>query len=275
MDHHDDRSRRHALPDRRPDDVPPRPPHVELRQDSLEDFLIWAAGTGLDEADDVRRLIADGADDGVVDALSSELLTLAIQDIGRHLTILAVLGESRHPAAVTPLERFVWSEGSITQPATEDDEPATESTTGEMIKCELQFDMSSALRARAVEMLAYLVTPDAVQATLNVIRDHPEAGVRRAAIDAHIFNQGSTQEVLEALAPYVQPEDEPYVNVPHWRRDMDPEKFDRTVAQLMAAEGTPPPPKRAAPPTGKTDARVQVTEPGYEPSHGGEDSRNV
>ena len=237
--------------------------------------MIWAAGTGLDEADDVRRLIADGADDGVVDALSGELHTRAIQDIGRHLTILAVLGESRHSAAVTPLERFVWSEGSITQPATEEDEPATESTTSEMIRCELQFDMSSALRARAVEMLAYLATPDAVQATLNVVRDHPEAGVRRAAIDAHIFNQGSTEEILEALAPYVRPEDEPYVNVPHWRRGMDPEEFDRTVAELMAADGTPPPPKRAEPPIGTTDARRRATEPGSVPSHEGMDSRNV
>jgi hypothetical protein len=144
-----------------------------------------------------------------------------------------------------------------------------------MIKYKLQFDMSPALRARAVEMLAYLVTQDAVEATLNVVRDHPEAEVRRAAIDAHIFNQGSTQEVLDALAPYVRPEDEPYVNVPHWLRDMDPDEFDTTVAELMAADGAPPPPKRAEPPIGKTYARHHATEPGPEPSHEGEDSRNV
>jgi hypothetical protein len=171
--------------------------------------------------------------------------------------------------------RHFWSEGSITQPAVEEDEPATESTTSEMIKYKLQFDMSPALRARAVEMLAYLVTQDAVEATLNVVRDHPEAEVRRAAIDAHIFNQGSTQEVLDALAPYVRPEDEPYVNVPHWLRDMDPDEFDTTVAELMAADGAPPPPKRAEPPIGKTYARHHATEPGPEPSHEGEDSRNV
>lgn len=267
--------RLHALPDRTPDFVPTRTPRVELGRDSLEDFLIWASRTGLEEADDVRRLIADGADDGVLDALAGELHTLPTQDIGRHLTILAVLGESRHPAALRPLEQFVWSEGSITQTAVEEGESAPESTTGEMIKSKLQFDMSPALRARAVEMLAYHVTQDAVEATLNVVRDHPEAEVRRAAIDAHIVNQGNTQKVLDGLAPHVRPEDEAYVNVPHWLRGMDTDEFDSTVTELMAASETPPPPKRAEPPIGTTAARHRATEPGREPGHRGEESRNV
>ena len=47
------------------------------------------------------------------------------------------------------------------------------------------------------------------------------------------------------------------------------------VTSLMAADGTPPPPKRAEPPIGTTDARRRATEPGSVPSHEGMDPRNV
>jgi hypothetical protein len=217
---------------------PKRQP-VRLTVDTLEEFLAWAATLRSDEADLVRAQIAADRTREVVSALGRALTTLPVADCARHLMLLAVLGETRDPAALAPLERFVWTEGDIIVPA-EHQGPGV--LTPETVRCDLSFNMSGALRARGVEMLAYLDTVEAVAATIRVVQEHPEADVRWAAIDAYLFNHQDRPEAAEELRRYVRPEDLSRVMLPRRTRDMDPREFDERVATLHRRVERPPVP---------------------------------
>lgn len=198
----------------------------------MDEFLLWAAGTGVDQVGVVRSQIADAAD-GSLAVLASSLHDLPVRDCGRHLILLAVLGEMRSPQALDPLETFVWTQGQITVGHEPHEETPASSAPG-LIPCDLDFDSSAMLRARAVEMLAYLGTGEAVDATLRVVRDHPEAGVRIAAIDAHLFNQGDTGAAIDALRPHVRESDQKWVGVPRFTREIDRGDFDRALSAVHA-----------------------------------------
>jgi hypothetical protein len=208
---------------------------VRLTPDSVDEFLLWAAGTGVDQVDLVRNQIAAAAD-GSVAVLVASLHDLPVHDRGRHLMLLAVVGEMRSPEALDPLETFVWTQGQITAGHEPHEETSAHSAPG-LISCDLDFDASTMLRARAVEMLAYLATGEAVDATLRVVRDHPEAGVRVAAIDAHLFNQGDTGAAIDALGPHVRESDRKWVGVPRFTRDVDRGDFDRALSEIHAHLG--------------------------------------
>jgi len=217
---------------------PPRPPRrpVRLTVDTLEEFLAWAATLRSDEAPLVRAQIAADRAPEIVSVLGRELTRFPVADCARHLMLLAVLGETRDPAALAPLERFVWTEGDIV--VVTDHAPGL--LTPETIRCDLSFNMSAALRARGVEMLAYLNTAEAVAATIKAVREHPEADVRWAAIDAYLFNHEDSPEAADALRRYVRPEDLSRVMVPRRTREVDPREFDERLAALH--RGVEPPP---------------------------------
>ena len=106
------------------------------------------------------------------DALHQALLREPIEDAGRHLILLATIGELRQPDAASPLETFLWRRVR---------ESSSEGNAG----CQ---GPAGVLESRAVEMLAHLLTPEASDMVLRAIGEHPFRAVRSAAADAYLFN---------------------------------------------------------------------------------------
>jgi hypothetical protein len=225
---------------RRTDPEPPPP----LAAATVEAFVVWAASLPGGEVDLLRARIEADCDVAVVAALGRALHSLPVGDCGFHLMLMAILGESRRPAALEPLERFAWTTGEIIE--------AIEYPIGALgpgvIDCDLRFDMSPALRARAVEMLAYLGSAEAFAATLRIAREHPEADVRHAAIDAYLFNHGDSPEAEAEIRRTLRDEDQDWVGIPRRTADMDGARFDARLEMLQNEAEPPLEPKRATSP---------------------------
>jgi hypothetical protein len=176
---------------------------VRLGPDTVDEFVAWVAGAPAHRTEEIRELIAVGCDDDVVEALGAALLARPVPDPGMQLIVLAILGESRHPAAVRPLVRFV----ADVEPLFKAVEYPPVRLGRDVIDCDLNLDMSAALRARAVEMLCYLKTDHAIEATLTFVSDHPGADVRHAAIDAYLFNHADSGETEAEIRRRVRHED--------------------------------------------------------------------
>lgn len=206
----------------------PSPPVERLRLDSVEEFLHWVAAVPVSQSQLIRDQVAlAAADEAIVDALVEKLFQFPIWDFGRHLLLLSVLGEMRHSRAIEPLIRFLKLSTETmlpTQPAEMQD------VTGKERDATL-LDGSTALQARAVEMLAFLGTPRALQETLKIAADHPSLSVRIAAIDAYLFNHGDSSESIERIQEGIHDCDRKYVGLPRRTRDMNVDEFD---AQVLA-----------------------------------------
>ena len=167
----------------------------------------------------------------VNEALHQELLKEPIEDFGRHLILLATIGELRDPAAATPLESFVWRSAR---------EPRAPESDG----CQAPLGV---LEARAVEMLAHLGTAEADAMVLRALHDHPLSAVRSAAADAYLWNGGDSQEALSEVRRHVRPEERHLLDMARWGSSMDVANFEETVARYYVEhpDQLPPPPKQA------------------------------
>lgn len=206
----------------------PLPPLEYLKQDSVEDFLRWVAAVPVSQSQLIRDQVAlAAADEAIVDALVEKLFQLPVTDFGRHLLLLSVLGEMRHPQAIEPLIRFLkLSKETMVPP-----QPAEMGRITGKEREATFLDGSTALQARAAEMLAFLGTPRALQETLKVAADHPSLSVRVAAIDAYLFNQEDSSESIERIREAIHDGDQKYVGLPRRTRDMNVAEFD---AQVLA-----------------------------------------
>jgi hypothetical protein len=214
---------------------------VRLGQSTVTDFVAWAATVPYERVEDVRREIAEHCDDAVVEQLGQELPHAPQLDSAHLDVILAILGESRSEAAIEPLRRFVWNTELFEKPA---DILPIVGQDG-VIACRLGLSSGDPFRARAVEMLCYLNSSAAHEATLAVIREHPEPAVRHAAIDAYLYNHGDSTEAEDQVRRQVSPEDLDWVGIPRRTPQMDGKEFDERLAALHAeAEPPPPPPNR-------------------------------
>jgi hypothetical protein len=220
---------------------PPRPP-VRLTRDSIEEFLGWVAAVPVSDRELIQRQVAEvAADDAIVEALLKHLFHLPVQDFGRHLMLLSVLGEMRHPHCVEPLKRFVNLPGHAVIPP-----PPPEQSSG--LPGTSHLDYGAALQARAVEMLAYSRHPDALEAVLKAASDHGSRAVRLAAIDAYAFNHDDHLEAVERVRRIARPEEAKFVGLPRRSRDADPAAFDARVRAFYERypEERPPAPSHDA-----------------------------
>jgi hypothetical protein len=214
---------------------------IRLTQSTVNEFVAWAATVPYERAEEVRREIAEHCDDAVVEQLGQELLHAHQLDSAHLDIILAILGESRSEAAIEPLRRFVWNTELFEKP------PDILPIDGEdgVIACRLGLSSGDPFRARAVEMLCYVNSTPAHEATLAVIREHPEPAVRHAAIDAFLYNHGDSAEAEDQVRRQVCAEDLDWVGIPRRTAEMDGKEFDEQLAALHAeAEPPPPPPNR-------------------------------
>jgi hypothetical protein len=212
--------------------VSPEPPPVgslevnveegpPLEADTLEEFLAWAAAVPVGAVESIKGNIAaarDRDDDALVEALSTELWRLPVDDVPRHMVLLATIGELRDPRLRELLSDFVWYSPLV-------HERLQERPDG----CSFEARPDEMLQARAAEMLSYLTTDESDRDTLRVALEHPSMSVRAAAIDAHLYNHGDDEDEIERLRSTVRSEDAPLVGVPRFTRDGDPEEFERAV----------------------------------------------
>lgn len=229
-----------------PVNVPNPPTPVPLTAATVDEFLVWVQRVPLSQTALIRNQIALAAsDDVVVDELAKRLFEIPIQNVGRHLMILSVLGETRNPRAVAPLVRFIWLDRPLVE------EPAQVLGAGTHTS---RFNYNGGLRARAVEMLAYIGTNDAFNGTRDVVSKHPGAEVRIAAIDAYLFNHNDSEDAKAELLRLARPDEAKLIGSPRRTRDMDVKEFDARVQGFYERypEERPPVPQQTTP-NGRND----------------------
>lgn len=216
---------------------------VSLSVKTVGEFVEWVGSAAMADVDAVRRSIAEGCDDDVVAILGRELNTLPIVDTSRHNVLLSILGESRRESAIAPLERFTWN---VVDVLAHVEYGAALSVAPYQVVCDIGIDVGRALRSRAVEMLTYIATSRAIEGAVRVIREHPEADVRRAAIDAYLFNHDDSAEATRSVSALARDEDRDWVGIPRRTPDTNPEEFRERVARLTER---PPKPENVPRPT--------------------------
>ena len=225
-----------------------KPQRVPLSAKTVGEFVDWVGSAAMEDLAAVRGSIAEECDDEIVAMLGRELITLPIVDTSRHNILLSILGESRRDAAIDPLERFVWNVVDVLAPV---EFGAALSIGPHQIVCDIGIDVGRALRSRAAEMLSYIATSRAIEGTVRVIREHPEADVRRAAIDAYLFNHDDSSEAAQAVTALARDEDRDWVGIPRRTLDSNPEEFRERVARLTER---PPKPETVPRPTPRPDS---------------------
>jgi hypothetical protein len=194
---------------------------VPLTAATVDQFVFWAERIPQSHVDLIKKQISAASNDSqVIKTLSEELLRTPIRDVDRHLMILAVIGETRNPAFITPLKRFIWSTEDLVPQAVGRGEAGTRLTF---------FNHSRALQARAAEMLAYIGTSDAFAATREVVKSHPAVEVRISAIDGYMFNHGDSSEAKTEVGQSASPGDAKMIGIPRKTRDMNAHEFDERL----------------------------------------------
>ncbi len=222
--------------------VNPKPStSVALTAGSVDAFLIWVQGVPQSQTRVIREQIARGAhDNAVIDALAARLFEIPVQDIGRHLMILSILGETKNERAIDPLTRFVWHKNALVTLPTEELGPGVHTSF---------FNYDGGLRARAAEMLSYIGTRLAMQATRDVVQRHPSQEVRIAAIDAYLFQLHDSDDAKSELQRITQPDERKMIGLPRRTRDMDVKEFDARLNAFYERypEERPPVPVQSVP----------------------------
>ena len=241
--------------------VPSPPwPGLVLTPNNIDGFILVIANAPKTQIPAIRQAIAKTPDrDRVIGGLSARLLESPVTNVGRRLMILAVLGELKSPRAIAPLEEFIWSEKITVRGELGGPVPSTPPATS-------YFPYTGALKARAAEMLAYIGTQDAFNATLEVAGRHPLREVRVAAIDAYLYNHGDSAGAREALRRVVPQSEAKLIGIPRRTHDMDVRDFDRRLDAFYAQYPEERPPVPVQGPGGYTGgAPPPVIERGARP----------
>ena len=206
-----------------PDYSPERGP--DLRAETIDEFLEWAGGVPTGDAEVVRERIASARDDSTLfERLLEELWKLPVRDDTRHFLLLSTIGELRDGRAAEGLARFIWLP----------DERISALEHEMADGCGFGPSTAEVLKARAVEMLAYLGTSEAVEEALRVAADHPTASVRAAAIDSHLYNHDDSAEEMDRLRGQLRSSEAHLVGLPRFTREANPEAFDRAITEFYA-----------------------------------------
>jgi hypothetical protein len=212
-----------------------------LTADTVSDFLLWLASVPVGAVELISaRIGAARGDERLRVRLFEDLLSRPVVDASRHELLLSVIGELRDPAAVKPLFEFVTREGPLAPSAIP--EPGLTDRS-----CRFEVEGSSLmLRARGAEMLAYIGTSEAFEATLKVAASHPDQLVRLAAADGYLFARSDSDEAANELRSMVPGEDRDLIGLPRITREIDPETFDKSVTSFYDRhpEDFPPAPQR-------------------------------
>ena len=232
----------------------PLPPPKALTADTVEEFIQWVAAVPVSETQRIRDAIAPArGDDALHIALINRLFTLPVTDFGRHQLLLSTLGELRRPDSADYLIRFVNLPGDQIIPL-----PPRQQGTGGL--CTSYLDYCSGLQARAVEMLAYLGTSQALEAVLRAASAHPSRPVRLAAIDAYLYNHQDSSDAMERASAVVRQDEAMFVGLPRRSSLSDPAEFQARLADFYKRYPS------EVPPSPRPALRCRESEPTATPS---------
>jgi hypothetical protein len=214
---------------------PPLVGKGEEARRSASSFLAWAAASNTEQAELVRKAVAEARDKADIQAaFCEEAFELQRSDHSLALVALALLGEARSPQAAACLTKFV------AQPLPE---------KGTVVEGEiLEQTALAALQAKAIDGLAYSRTSDADSAVLKAAAGHPSRIVRAEAIAAYLYNHDDSAEARKALSSVIRPDEQIFLDRPVRRAGQPKESFNRNLEQYlkMHPEVIPPPPEKAA-----------------------------
>jgi hypothetical protein len=214
-----------------------RAPPAQLDAHSIDAFVRWVAATPVSNAQAVRDAVAAArTDDEAARALIASFLDLPVRDIGRHQLLVSIIGEMRRPEFAEPLVRFIeLPSDSIVRDVSAD------LMGGAYIS---HLDAAALLKARAVEMLAYLRTAEALQAVLTFASNHDSRAVRLAALDAYTYNHEDSPDAIDRARAAARPDETKLVGLPRLTRDSDPTRFAARIAAFYEQypEERPPTP---------------------------------
>lgn len=216
-----------------------RAPRIHLDEHTIDAFLSWVAATPRSNVQDVRDAIAAArTDDKVVNALIAMLFNLPARDVVEHLLLLSIIGEMCRPESIDPLVKFI---GLPTDSIVADVANHHSCSCG---ACISHFDGEEMLKARAVEMLAWLRTSEALEAVLGFARYHESRVVRLAALDAYTYNHEDSPEAIERARAAARRDEAKLVGLPRFTCESNPAQFTERVAAFYEQhpEERPPAP---------------------------------
>jgi hypothetical protein len=166
----------------------------------------------------------------VAQLLHAELMDLPTQDVSRHLTLLAVIGQLRHESSADVLEQFVWlPDGQVAPPDSHGGDDPDDDRGRDGSRSGSHFWLVGAMQARAAEMLVWVDQGRRPERVDRLLAEHPDVHVRLATVDALSYSFGDDPDQLDSLRERVRVEDRWTVGLPRRTADMDPEKFDAAV----------------------------------------------
>jgi hypothetical protein len=197
-------------------------------------FIDWAGRSTVDQRDVARRaIVAASRNEGVIQALISEVETVQWRDHSRALLGLAILGEMRSPSAGAFLLEFA-------------NRPLPQSGTV-VFGGEIEEQTAQAmLQAKAVDGLAYLPSHQGDAAVLAIAVQHPSKIVRAEAINAFLWNNDDSRTARRLLAWHVREDERILIDRVRRGSGEGMDSFDAKVQAFIEShpEAVPPLPER-------------------------------
>jgi hypothetical protein len=128
--------------------------------------------------------------DGCAETLHAELFALPVFDVERHRALICVIGQLAHSSSLAALERFVWLSPDRVLPS-------------RSVLWEGFTTTDWSLQARAAQMLAWVAREGYRDTQLQIVRGHPHASVRYAAIGAWLLARADDPDAKEKLCALV------------------------------------------------------------------------
>jgi len=128
--------------------------------------------------------------EGCAEVLHAELFALPVFDPERHRALICVIGQLGHISSLAVLERFVWLAPDRVLPS-------------RSVVWEGYSAADWSLQARAAQMLAWVAGAGYRDTQLQIIRGHPHAAVRCAAIGAWLLARADDPDAKEKLCALV------------------------------------------------------------------------
>ena len=210
----------------------PLPPPRD--RDELDRLLHAVASTPSGDRQLIVDTVAAFSDrDAVAELLHEAVLDLPVRDVGRHLILLALVGELRHESSPAVLESFVWLPDEDILPRDSHIDPQPEEGGS---AC--HFVTGGALQARAAEMLIWVTRGDYEEGVRRILDDHPSVQTRVATIDACAYAANDNPQTLARLLELARDEDRWAIGLPRRTADVDPGEFAALVERRQAAIGS-------------------------------------
>jgi hypothetical protein len=199
-------------------------------------FIDWASASTKPQDDVVRKIVAGARENAdIVKAFCDEAFASQEVDHSRALVTLSLIGETRSPAGMDCLIKF------IRQPFPE---------KGTVVDGEiLEQTALATLQAKAIDGLAFLREEKADQLVVEAAAKHPSRIVRAEAIAAYLWNHNYDARSRELLRSVVRQDEVIFLDRIVKQADEPKDSFNRKLVAYLKShpEVMPPPVEKTKP----------------------------